>query len=217
MKRVPAPAATRTQAKPLAERLGYPPGAKLLIVHADDLGMAHSVDAASVKAFESGLVTSGTIMVPCPWFPEIAAYARSHPEADLGLHLTLTSEWSLYRWGPVLSKERAASLFDESGYLYLTEDVAPHTSTRVRPRPRYARRSSERGPTAFSRRTSIRTTGSTTSPRSSGPSAHSPARPGPRCARTTTRNAIACAPPVCGPPIRTVATSSTKGLASGMV
>jgi chitin disaccharide deacetylase len=121
---VPVSAATQTSSKPLAERLGYPDGAKLLIVHADDLGMAHSVDAASVKAFESGLVTSGSIMVPCPWFSEIAAYARSHREADLGLHLTLTSEWSLYRWGPVLSKERAPTLFDQSGYLYPTEDVA---------------------------------------------------------------------------------------------
>src|SRR5437660_930043 len=128
---VPVSAATQTPAKPLAERLGYPPGAKLLIVHADDLGMAHSVDAASVKAFESGLVTSGSIMVPCPWFPEIAVYARSHPEADLGLHLTLTSEWSLYRWGPVLTKDRAASLFDEGGYFYPTEDVAAaHISAR---------------------------------------------------------------------------------------
>src|SRR5438874_3027613 len=117
--------------KSLLERLGYPPDAKLLIVHADDLGMAHSVNMASIKALETGLVSSASIMIPCPWFPEIAAYARSHPEADLGLHLTLTSEWSLYRWGPVLSKERAASLFDQNGYLYLTEDVAAaHISAR---------------------------------------------------------------------------------------
>ena len=114
------PPATKT----LPERLGYPPDAKLLIVHGDDLGMAHSVDVASIKAFESGLVTSGSIMVPCPWLPEIAAYARSHPEADLGLHLTLTSEWTSYRWGPVLSKDRVASLLDKSGYLYLTESEA---------------------------------------------------------------------------------------------
>jgi predicted glycoside hydrolase/deacetylase ChbG (UPF0249 family) len=108
----------------LQERLGYPADAKLLIVHADDLAMAHSVNTATIKAFESGLVNSGSIMIPCPWLPEIAAYAQSHPEADLGLHLTLTSEWRFYRWGPVLSKDRVSSLLDNNGYLYPTETEA---------------------------------------------------------------------------------------------
>jgi len=117
--------------KTLAERLGYPRDAKLLIVHGDDLGMAHSVDAASTKAFGTGLVSSGSIMIPCPWLPEIAAYARSHPEADLGLHLTLTSEWSLYRWGPVLPKDRVPSLLNSDGYLYPTEtEAAAHADAR---------------------------------------------------------------------------------------
>jgi hypothetical protein len=110
--------------KTLLERLGYPPDAKLLIVHADDLGMTHSINRASIKGLESGLVSSASIMIPCPWLPEIADYARKHPEADLGLHLTLTSEWSLYRWGPVLPKERVPSLLDSSGYLYPTETEA---------------------------------------------------------------------------------------------
>ena len=112
------------RAKTLLERLGYPADAKLLIVHADDLGMAHSINRASIKGLESGLITSASIMIPCPWVPEIAAYARAHPEADLGLHLTLTSEWSLYRWAPVLGKERVPSLLDSSGYLYPSESEA---------------------------------------------------------------------------------------------
>ena len=119
--------ASQTASKTLAERLGYPRDTKLLIVHADDLGMAHSINTASIKAFETGLVTSGSIMIPCSWLPEIAGFARTHPEADLGLHLTLTSEWSLYRWGPVLTKDRVPSLLDSSGYLYpLESEAAAH-------------------------------------------------------------------------------------------
>jgi chitin disaccharide deacetylase len=115
---------SQTTAKTLAERLGYPRDAKLLIVHADDLGMAHSINTASIKGLETGLVSSGSIMIPCSWLPEIAGYARTHPEADLGLHLTLTSEWSLYRWGPVLTRDRVPSLFDANGYLYPLESEA---------------------------------------------------------------------------------------------
>jgi predicted glycoside hydrolase/deacetylase ChbG (UPF0249 family) len=117
-------AAQAVEVKSLAARLGYPADAKLLIVHADDLAAAHSVNAATFKAFETGLVSSGSVMVPCPWLPEVATYARNHPEADLGLHLTLTSEWKTYRWGGVLSKERAPTLYAADGYLYPTEDVA---------------------------------------------------------------------------------------------
>ena len=106
------------QRNTLTEQLGYPPDAKLLIVHADDLGFTHSVNAASIKALESGAVNSASIMVPCPWFPEIADYARSHPDFDFGLHLTLTSERVYYRWGPVAPADRVPSLLDENGYFH---------------------------------------------------------------------------------------------------
>ena len=110
--------------KTIAERLGYPRDAKLLIVHADDLGMAHSINAATMKAFETGLVNSGSIMVPCPWLSEIATYARANPQADLGLHLTLTSEWTSLRWRPITPSDRVKSLLDKDGYFHLTETEA---------------------------------------------------------------------------------------------
>jgi predicted glycoside hydrolase/deacetylase ChbG (UPF0249 family) len=106
------------QTKNIAERLGYAHDAKLLILHADDLAVAHSEDAASFDALERRAVTSASIMIPCPWLTEVADYAKAHPDADLGLHLTLTSEWKTYRWGPVASKDKVPSLLDPSGYLW---------------------------------------------------------------------------------------------------
>jgi len=106
------------QAKSIAERLGYPADSKLLIIHADDLAVAHSEDAASFDALDQHAVTSASIMVPCPWLTEVADYAKAHPDADLGLHLTLTAEWKTYRWGPVESKDKVPTLLDPSGYLW---------------------------------------------------------------------------------------------------
>ena len=115
---LPVPASGQTSQGTLAEKLGYPHDAKLLIVHADDLGMTHAVNAASIKGLESAFITSASIMVPCPWFPEIADYAKNHPDADFGLHLTLTSERVYLRWGPVAPKNAVPSLVDENGYFH---------------------------------------------------------------------------------------------------
>ena len=103
------------QTKTVAERLGYPRDSKLLILHADDLGFAHSANAASFDALDKGVISSASIMMPTPWITEVAAYARAHPEADLGLHLTLTAEWLTYRWGSVESKDKVPSLLDPDG------------------------------------------------------------------------------------------------------
>lgn len=110
--------AANAQMQHIAEKLGYPPDSKLLIIHADDLGVAHSQDLASFKALEEKYVTAASVMVPCPWFTEVADFAKSHPGVDLGLHLTLTSEWKTYRWGPVAARDQVASLLDADGYFY---------------------------------------------------------------------------------------------------
>jgi len=122
-----ASAAGRAQQKTIPERLGFQRDAKLLIIHADDLALAHSVDAASFAALERKAASSASVMVPCPWFTEVAAYAREHPEHDLGLHLTLTSEWKTYRWGPAAAKDQVPGLLDPSGYLWPdVPEVAKH-------------------------------------------------------------------------------------------
>lgn len=106
------------QAKNVAERLGYSKNDKLLIIHADDLGVSHSENMASIQALEKGPVNSASIMVPCPWFPEIAKYASSHTDMDFGIHLTLTSEWKSYKWGSSLRSEVITSLLDDQGNFY---------------------------------------------------------------------------------------------------
>ncbi|HOO98951.1 MAG TPA: polysaccharide deacetylase family protein [Bacteroidales bacterium] len=113
----------------LAEELGYKPDDRLLIINCDDVGMCHSANVAVIEGMETGLITSGTIMTPCPWFGEIAAYARSHPEKDFGVHLTHTSEWKFYRWGSVASRESVTGLYDPQGYLWKSiEEVYAHST-----------------------------------------------------------------------------------------
>jgi predicted glycoside hydrolase/deacetylase ChbG (UPF0249 family) len=115
--------------KTLQEKLGFSKDSKLLILHADDLGMSHSENSATIYGMEHGSINSASIMVPTPWFSEIAAYARAHPMADLGLHLTLTSEWSYLKWGPVASKSEVPGLVNKNGFLFSSVDSVHRSAT----------------------------------------------------------------------------------------
>ncbi len=124
------PLLAQGQPKSVQERLGYPPSARLLVIHADDLGMSHSVNRATFEALEQGWITSASILVPCPWFPEAARWAKQHPDADLGIHQALNSEWTDFRWGPISGASKAPSLVDEQGYFPLeTPAVAQNAKT----------------------------------------------------------------------------------------
>ena len=112
------------QSKSVAERLGYPADSKLVIVHADDLAVAHAEDTASFEALEKHAVSSASIMVPCPWLTEVADFAKAHPDADLGLHLTLNSEWKTFRWGSVAASDKVPSLLEPTGTFWSTTEAA---------------------------------------------------------------------------------------------
>ena len=92
-------------------------GSRVLILHADDLGMSHSINRASFEALDQGVVTSASAMVTCPWFAEAACFARQRTGLDFGVHITLTSEWPDYQWRPILGSREVSSLVDADGYL----------------------------------------------------------------------------------------------------
>jgi predicted glycoside hydrolase/deacetylase ChbG (UPF0249 family) len=101
----------------LVERLGFAKGERVAVVHVDDIGMCHAANEGAFEALENGPATCGSVMVPCPWFAEAAVRARLDPALDLGVHLTLNSEWEHYRWGPVAGRSAVSSLLDEAGFL----------------------------------------------------------------------------------------------------
>ena len=101
-----------------AERLGWPAGSRVVIFHVDDAGMSHDSNSGAIEAVEKGVAPSMSIMFPCPWVTEIVRYVKKHPAVDAGIHITLTSEWSNYRWGPLSGKKQVPGLVDQDGYLW---------------------------------------------------------------------------------------------------
>jgi len=101
----------------LLQQMGYSHADRLVILHADDVGMCH----ASIQAFQDlwrfGTISSGALMVPCPWFPAAAQMCREHPEMDMGVHATLNSEWNGYRWRPLSTTDPCSGLIDAAGFL----------------------------------------------------------------------------------------------------
>lgn len=112
---------------PVLGRLGFADDDRVVIIHTDDIGMCQATVSAFADLVDFGLISSGAVMVPCPWFPEVAAYCRQHPQVDLGVHLTLTSEHDRCRWGPISTCDPASGLIDEEGYFYRqSEEVQEH-------------------------------------------------------------------------------------------
>ena len=106
------------QANPVLKKLGFSNDDRVIIIHTDDIGMCQASVDAFAEMFDFGLISSGAVMVPCPWFLEAADFAVSHPEADLGAHLTLTSEWETYRWGPISTRDPKTGLMDDQGFFH---------------------------------------------------------------------------------------------------
>ena len=106
------------QQKLLNEKLGYGKDDKLLIIHADDIGMAHSENIATISAIQNGVVNSTSIMMPCPWSTEVGELIKDIPDLDIGIHITLTNEWHTYKYAPVASKSEVPGLVGPDGFMY---------------------------------------------------------------------------------------------------
>lgn len=102
----------------LAEKLGYDKDAKLLIIHGDDVGVSHSQTKATFDAMKKGMVTSTSMMVPTGWSAEVGEIAKEMPDADIGIHITLTNEWLNFNWGPEAGRTEVPGLANEKGHMY---------------------------------------------------------------------------------------------------
>ena len=123
------PCLAYTQEQTYAEKLGYLKGKKILILHVDDIGMSWDSNQGVFQAMEKGVANSCSVMMPCPWVPEFVHYLKKNPSIDAGLHLTLTSEWEGYRWGPLSGQPAVPGLVDEEGAMHSSvEAVVQHAT-----------------------------------------------------------------------------------------
>ena len=124
--------------KTYAERLGWAEGSRVVIFHVDDVGMSHESNVGAIEALENGVVTSWSLMMPCGWVPEIKAYLQNNPQVDVGVHLTMTSEWKNCRWFPVAGASAVPGLVDGDGYMWgsvrqvLASATADEVETEIR-------------------------------------------------------------------------------------
>jgi predicted glycoside hydrolase/deacetylase ChbG (UPF0249 family) len=114
-------ACAAARAETWAEKLGYPAGKKILILHADDIGMCHEANMAAKAYLAAGHIQSAALMVPCPWYNEAADWYKSNPDLDLGLHLAMNSEWRWYRWGPAAGRDKVPGMVDREGFLWRSQ------------------------------------------------------------------------------------------------
>ncbi len=111
------------------QKLGFPDHTKLLIIHADDAGLAHSENQATMQALAKGQVNSCSIMMPCPWFYEMVEFSKHNMAYEYGIHLTLTCEWKYYKWQPVMPISEVPSLVDENGFMHRTRHAFKENAT----------------------------------------------------------------------------------------
>jgi chitin disaccharide deacetylase len=116
------------QPNPLLRELGFTDRDRVLIIHADDIGMCQANVAALDGLLDAGVVSSLATMAVCPWFPAVAEYCRAHPGIDIGLHFTMTCEWDTYRWGPLSTRDRSSGLLDGEGFFHRQSAPAQHAA-----------------------------------------------------------------------------------------
>jgi chitin disaccharide deacetylase len=114
---------------PVLKKLGFSNTDKVVILHTDDIGMCQASLSAFIDLWEFGSISSGAIMMPCPWAKPAAEYCRTHPGVDMGVHATITAEWDEYRWPAMSTRDPASGLMDKDGFLWQTSEATQEHAT----------------------------------------------------------------------------------------